>query len=618
MGLIDDYEKLVSSIRSLAGEIPDFKDQIALSQRAIDRAKTQKNVFELERNQRSDSLIRQRLAELTDAEYNRISTAQASIDQQIAAITSRYNSDIEHVSEELYTDKLSKQYALLEKMNSILQTYSLPKDIPSELTAVVTDTISSENIKYTDKQLLDLMNDVVELSEDLGDNLLGSNNTILDKFLEFISFSKVQSSNYSNSTKFYLYLVYLAGLIFLTATIPIVPVVALSTAAYGAYKKYSQENKALLDFILPYSKLQNGKNYLTNKISDKQNKYRTADLAELSNRYNSSIKPLTDQRAELQLEFENTPQKIRASISNEELKRSVDEQYALKIAECEQTIQKATKTIERQNKFIESNTRRLPALKEKQKDMLRQISESYLNPKGAGTSKYLTKSFFLGINDQHGSLIEFRYDGMSTIIVYKGNTCRVNKDLISMMLMQLLSSMSMNMLDIYLSDLTSAGTDYAVFFREKLGERMHLCSTDDMVKDAISTLHDTLILRTQEILTEAESLEMYNDRMIKNKSLPREYVFFFLQDPTQSQIEDQKLQQLLYNGPTVGIIPIIFINHLDVNHMPSLTKETAPKYMAFFKAFETKAFIFDGATSDLTQSNKLVSDILNNIQKGIR
>lgn len=615
MDLLEQYSKLISNIQTLSEEIPEMREQLRNHEKLLAQYRRERSNLDIERSRKQTSLISEELDRLTAEEYDKINAKQAAIDSKLSLLATQHAEALSDIAKDNYESALARKYAIQTKLDETLHKYKLPDSIPQELSTIVADHLADTKPKYSEKSLLKLIDDVHDAYDDVDMRGLNSDGK-LDSFIDFISFKQLNNSSMHNRTKLYVYFGYLIALVVGCITIPVIPIVALGTSLAVTYYRYTQDNKNWIEFILPYSSLENGLRYINSEIQTSVAGLREKDITAENEQYHLATMPLNQERAQLEAEYAQAAEVVRSNISAEELQARVAAQFEDAVAKCEQNISDAERAIHRTQKFIHSDEERIPKLKEKQKDLLAEIKESYLNPKDPGTSRRLIKSFFLGIDENQGTLIEFKYDGKTTLIMYKGDNCRTNKDLISMMLMQLLSSMSMTILSIYLTDLRSAGTDYAVFFQSELSGKMHLCATDSDVSDAITALHTELIMRTKDILTESESLEQYNEDMLARKSLPREYIFFLLQDPTQHDMERQELQQLLNNGPTVGIIPIIFLRHADIMRGFKPSGESPAQLITFFQAFNHCSFTFDGATSDLTMTPDLSATIINMIKKG--
>lgn len=615
MDLLEQYSKLISNIQTLSEEIPEMREQLRNHEKLLAQYRRERSNLDIERSRKQTSLISEELDRLTAEEYDKINAKQATIDSKLSLLATQHAEALSDIAKDNYESALARKYAIQTKLDETLHKYKLPDGIPQELSTIVADHLADTKPKYSEKSLLKLIDDVHDAYDDVDMRGLNSDGK-LDSFIDFISFKQLNNSSMHNRTKLYVYFGYLIALVVGCITIPVIPIIALGVSLAVTYYRYTQDNKNWIEFILPYSSLENGLRYINSEIQTSVAGLREKDITAENEQYHLATMPLNQERAQLEAEYAQAAEVVRSNISAEELQARVAAQFEDAVAKCEQNISDAERAIHRTQKFIHSDEERIPKLKEKQKDLLAEIKESYLNPKDPGTSRRLIKSFFLGIDENQGTLIEFKYDGKTTLIMYKGDNCRTNKDLISMMLMQLLSSMSMTILSIYLTDLRSAGTDYAVFFQSELSGKMHLCATDNDVGDAITALHTELIMRTKDILTESESLEQYNEDMLARKSLPREYIFFLLQDPTQHDMERQELQQLLNNGPTVGIIPIIFLRHADIMRGFKPSGESPAQLITFFQAFNHCSFTFDGATSDLTMTPDLSATIINMIKKG--
>lgn len=614
MELLEEYSSLIANIKHLTDEIPELRDQLMGYESMLSKYQRDRSNLDVERTRKQAELMDAELNRLTTEEYTKINEKQAEIDSELQVVSLEHNDNIDTINACIYETRLRSKYDVLSKLQSAAKQYHIPADIPPEMQAITTNYLAASKKKYTNQALLALIDDIQSAYKNVDVKQLKKQQS--SKFLDFLTLKAINKSNLQNYTRLLIYFGYLAGLIFLCVTVPVIPILGVGITTAVAYTQYARNNKYLIQFILPYSSLENGLNYIKDEINTKVQSFRNADLIAENQRYKDVTTPLITAKNSLEVEYAKAAERVRTGISADELQSRVEAQFQDTIQKCEADIANTERAINRTNKFILSNQQKIPKLKEKQKILLAQIKEAYLNPTQPGTSRRLIKSFFLGIDEKQGNLIEFKYDGNTTLIMYKGETCRTNKDLISMMLMQLLSSMSLTTLSIYLTDLKSAGSDYAVFFQPELSGKLHMCATDAEVKKAISILHTELIMRTRDILTEAESLEQYNEEMLARKSLPREYIFFILQDPTDKDMEKQELQQLLNNGPTVGIIPIIFLRHADIVSGFNASGNTVTSIIPFFKAFGQYSFTFDGMTSDLTATPDLSATIIAMLQKG--
>lgn len=609
MGLIEEYTKLVVGIQNKNDELSAMRPQLKMQQDALAENESQQQRLAVEQEQREQQLISEQLSFLTTSEMRRISGLQDDVARKISILENQHRSKISNIKADRYEKELFSRYALLDKLKAVLNDCKLPPGISEEFVEGITQHVSESKTRYTDQNLLQLCDDVRSSYKGLDDAMLEIKETMPEKIASFLLLRGITGSKLDNKTRIFVFLVYLCTLVLLCLFYPFVPIVLLGVSVSILYHHYEKENRILFDLLLPYSKLEDGVQFVEESIRVKIAKLRGIAMDKEDTAFSRERAPLDDEYEKLEKDKSQVESKIRNELSDDDLKDMVRKEYESQVAKLTEQNAKLNREIHKLQRFIESDEKNLPQLRERQKSMLLEIKQAYLNPTEPGTSSYLTQSFFLGIDERLGALIEFKFGGKTTLIMYKGDDCRTNKALITMMLMQLLSSMSITVLDVYLTDLKSAGMDYAPFFPASLSDKMHCCGTDSQVNEAIHNLHESMLARRREILTESPSLVEYNDTMLSRKSLPYEYIFFFLQDPTDKQMQNQELQQLLYNGPIVGIIPIVFVRHKDISHLGGKSKDETPKYVSFFQAFEGSSFIFDGVSNDLAVSTDLVTTI---------
>ncbi len=617
MGLLEEYGDVLANIRNLSAEIPEIRTQIQNYERMLAQFTRDRANLDIERSRKQTALLEEEVQRLIEEENIKIDTKKKDIQIKLQELHAQHNNAVCVIKQATYSEELKKKYLLLNKVKTAVSKYQPSVEIDSQITEAVSKFLTASKQKYSETAISDLIADVRNAHHAMLINKPADSSGI-STALDYVTLKQLNTSEVSNRTKLWVYLGYLAALGAMCAFVPVLPIALVGGVVALSFSKNVKGNKSIIEFILPYTKLKECLIVLEEELSSGVEKLRQKELSEENSKFEKKCCKLQEQLFALAQEYEFAANAARNSISKEELNKRVEMQYAQEIENCNKKIADTEKQIKRQKMFIASNEEQIPILKEQQKSLLEKIKELYLNPSVPGTSRRLTKSFFLGIDEKKGTLVEFKFDGKTTLIMYKGASCRSNKDLISMMLMQLLSSMSLTTLSIYLTDLSSAGSDYAVFFQTELSGKLHMCATSEDIKGAIEDLHNELIMRTRDVLTEAETLESYNEQMLSRKSLPREYIFFLLQDPTDVDMQNQKLVQLLLNGPTVGIIPIIFLQHTSLTEVISRVGDKANALIRFFDAFGECAFTFDGTTSDLVATPDLSATIINMIKKGAR
>ena len=229
MGLIEDYKDNLARISLLKKEIPVLQQNMNRSKAQIEELNSDITSLQLKSEQRLDTLMRERLVELTNQEYDSLTQEQMKLDKQIASLQQEASAKKESIQQETYRSRLSRSYMLLDKLNAAVNTTKLPEQIPPEIASVVSKTLAEGKRSYTQKELLKLINDVqtqqdIMLEEDFEE----TQSTFSSKLLDVMSLRFLNETALTSRNKLYVSLLCTAGMIACCFVIPAVPVIALS------------------------------------------------------------------------------------------------------------------------------------------------------------------------------------------------------------------------------------------------------------------------------------------------------------------------------------------------------------------------------------------------------
>lgn len=614
MGLIEDYKRVSAACRAMQGELTRFVTQRKTYQDEISRLDSDIKAAELRTSKQIDQMMQQRLAELTVIEQKALANKQQDIEQKINSL--RDEADKQHVAISLnkYEAEFSEYYSTCEQVEEVVSTIQLPQHEMGELLHLMTSSLAVPK-QYTLTQIKHLIKEVQGLSMD--EDLDTFEESHIEKGLSFLSLNTLLDSHLSNRGKFWACMTYMlfiaAGFVF----VPVVPTAMLSISTVLSLRSYSKKVTKMSSLALPYAKLLAGYQCLKKRLADLVETKRAEDLAAVDKQYQANVDPLTSQLVDCRYQQQTINERVQSKISGESLRKSVEEQAK---AEREMLV-KEKQANERKLKNVEAmykiNTEKIAMAKKTKEELLPQIRDLYLNPTEPGTSPFLIKSFLISIDEEKGKLDEFNYNGYSTFIMYKGRNSSANKPLITMMLMQFMASMSLASLDIYLTDTYSAGMDYAPF---------SLCvsikSTESDIKHLLETINDKLIERRDSIAAKEVDIEAFNKKRIETHGLTVPYILLIMQDLTVKEMTDDKLIQIAVNGPRVGIVPIVFVNHVYINELHNVSEQDLLKLKKFFAAFRysqdnklvDNTFVFEGTSGDLKQNSSVINVIMNQIE----
>lgn len=547
-----------------------------------------------------------------------ISSKIEAIDSQIAHLAEEYKSSLAKVKSEQDTSvfrndflRINNAKAIVAKGAPVIEEMSNPAvvaSISNQLTRDASDKpVSSSDFENLSAKVSLMLDAVPDTSFD----------NLFEKVVSVILLDVKRFASFSPNVRVSIYVLYLIALVGILVSEPVLFYFPYSVLLMLAGYKNIRTNQKLLAFIYPYKQLEREIALQESSLDQKIQANLDKAIAGLTAKFNAKNNELQTNRQQLVGALSSVESEVKRTTSFSDLIAAAQADYDKRIAEIDEQITSKNSAIKRTIRFIDSNDKQLEKANATKASLRSSIVDTYLNPTTPGDSKLLVRSFFLGMDDNE-ELVEFNYDGKPTLIVYKGDTSEVNAPLIRMMLMQLLANMSIISLRITVTDTLKGGSPYAVFSPKELSDRIKICATTAEVQEAIASYHDEFQMRTKDILTVAESLDSYNEMMLSRHSLTRDYLFLFLQDPDIKLLARQDFLQLCRSGPQLGIIPIVFINNMQLNEWLHGKDDTLLGLQSFIESIDEQLFIFDGLTQDLQfTGNRLKDNILTRVRKGL-
>ncbi len=610
MDLLAEYKQCLATLRTLQADDGTNQADITKYTRDIKSLQSTVEMLKVQMQTASEVQTRQKLAELISAKRNSIMQEIDQIDCKIKSIVDRSSAEKQDVMTSISLQQFPQELALLKRAKGVLASgqnvisNSMPASILASVqNAVMQDTASYDIATLTRKveEHLDIVPDTVDVS-------------IFKKVMKGLMLDTAIFNKWKPTARLGVYLLWIAVLGALLIYAPIVVVLPYSVLLIGSVATNIGRSQKLMNFCYPYKLLEDRVQQMTQDLNQRVEQLRGKEYIEINRRRDSEVSTLQSAKQSLQQKLDSAEMEVRASTSVEDIQERVRADFQSKIDTALQQQTAATKALERTNKYIRANARQYEETLAKKEKLKREVQEYYLSPTTPGKSKLLTSSFFLGMDNQE-ELIEFDYKGTSTLIIYKGENSTVNAPLITMMLMQLLASMSIISLQLAITDVHNACTSYAQFSPKKLSNRIRLCATNGEVNSVVEQYHAEMLMRNKTILTEAPSIDEYNRQMLERKSLTREYYILFLQDPDFKLLSSQKFLQLCRTGPKVGIIPLVFISHTDMNKMRSEKDNVRIGLLDFLEIVSENTYNFNGSTQDLVEDDAGVCQVIDDIRR---
>lgn len=610
MDILAEYKKCLKLIRVLQSETGKNSGDLEKYTSDAKNAAASIEMLKVQMQSASESQTRRKLSELITARRDEINGKIDEIDRKIQAVIDNATQEKQKVISQITLQQFPKEIAIVNQARAVLSQGAgiIENSVPQSILASVQNAVIQDTNVY---DLTVLTGKVEDLFDKVPDTVDVS---IFKKVVKGIMLDTAIFKNWKPRTRMFVYILWMAVLVALLVYAPFVVIVPYSLLLIGSLISNVGRSKKLMNFCYPYKLLEERTTQLMQDLNQRVETSRGQRYVQINQQRDIEVAKLREERQKWQQQFDEAEMDIRSKTSVGEIAEKVQADYRKKIEDAQKLQEQAKKAFDRTQKFIAANKRQYEATLARKEELKKQVQEYYLSPTTPGTSKLLTSSFFLGMDSQE-ELIEFDYRGITTLIIYRGENSTVNAPLITMMLMQLLASMSIVSLKLVITDVHNACASYAQFSPPTLSSRIRLCATDEEVKTAVEEFHVEMITRNTTILTEAPSIEDYNKQMLDRKSLTREYCLLFLQDPDFKLLASQKFLQLCRSGPKVGIVPLVFLSHTNVNKMKEENDNVLDGLLSFMEIVSENAYSFNGSTQDLVVNDAGVCQVIDDLRR---
>lgn len=604
MQLIIEYTQCLDGIAVRQSSIAHGNAVIDACKANIQKYEQDLVTLNAEMQNKMESLEKEHIRNLVHEKTSELLMQKQECMAKLDKLAGEYASIKKMIESEPYTDFLAVMYQQLHNVQKMLKSKHISDEIPEQLFSAMTSSIEVKD-SYTDREIAECIEDVKKLSS-VPPTVISNafSNKVLDVLTLDINALKT-SKHITAKGRLVLYASYLGLIACILAFQPLAIVIPYSIGLVVTFAYNTKQYKNLIEYLMPYLRLSSVESYLKREIESRVACLRNQNLERLTNDYESCIKPVNQRISDLAGEIAQVQSNVTSGLSKEELREAANRSYNIQIKTTQDALEREKKNLRKNAMFVKDDERQITQLRNRLAE-LKQLLNDVLQPKEPGSSRMLTTKFFLGFAPD-GSLIEFDYQGLATLVIYKGvdNSCTV--PLIQMMLMQLLCSMSIVSLNLYITDTLFGCTAYSVFGPEKLKDRIHMCASSAVVNQTITHLYSLFSERNKKIRTEYKSLDAYNEAMLQRDSLTEDYHILFLQDPDTHTLESQEFRQLCSGGHLVGIIPIIFLSHSDLNEM--IYNDASAKILNDFLChISDRIYSFDGESLDLSFEGNAIKE----------
>lgn len=188
--------------------------------------------------------------------------------------------------------------------------------------------------------------------------------------------------------------------------------------------------------------------------------------------------------------------------------------------------------------------------------------KSYYINDNVGQEYILEPKYLMDIVQGKPTFWEFPFK--SCLFLYDSEEDVTN--FINLVIIQTLCRLHVSAFSFELIDPINIGSDYVAY--TKMHQRnFRLSVSKNEIDDCNKDLAEQMMLRRAKILESFNDIEEFNKEMLETDSLPASYIFNIIRSCEPKYLADNKVTNIVFNGPKVGVYTLAFMPMCDFKDM---------------------------------------------------
>lgn len=216
-------------------------------------------------------------------------------------------------------------------------------------------------------------------------------------------------------------------------------------------------------------------------------------------------------------------------------------------------------TLKEKKVSLEHDIQRIMRRNEQQEKNLARIAgdipKEYLNPEKVGADFIFNPKFIFDVENNRPEF--FIHPESSCLFIYRDYEDVVS--FIKLINLQLRVRFSPNAFKVELYDRKYGGISFQPFVAEGFPQLFKIYSNSEEITKAFKDMDELVTKRIRLILASSDGIKAYNELMVSSESVPENYVFSFMMDPEQADVQNEAFLRAYRTGGNLGIFFHAFI-----------------------------------------------------------
>ncbi len=475
-----------------------------------------------------------------------------SQETELAEIKSRYEAERSAVTYDNLLEQCSSKQEILEDVRNASDVLgeNLKGIVGGRFYKQLLENLESVNLEFSEDNLPQLI-DYFNRSESLVEKL-SNGSGVVDNVMTSLEKQVLEDENTTVSKV--LAVALFVTLIFIgKIALPAYMLIMCVYASYNVFRNYRIYNvlvtqKAVQDNINKIDEL------LKKQIEDEVEK----QISDLDTEYVPKIDELEESIKQLRMDMINASSEADASFKYDDSKVA-----QLKQIEIDKNDKRRSALLiqkKQQEDLLQEKTAIVTDLGNQLGKLLNGLQKQFLQ--GVGKDVIFNPRFLFDIDVAKNRPEFFNHPQTSCLFLY--DDPKDVYDIIRLFCVQLRAKLNPFNLSITVVDTVNVGQDLIYFAavgddNSNTDSLFKIITDDSEIDERLKRYSKDLLRRQGNIMRDFGDIAVYNEEMVKIKSLTESYDFFFFIDPQSTVLSNQDLVKILRNGGKLGIFPHLFL-----------------------------------------------------------
>lgn len=539
--------EIKDEIKSLHSQALKMKKELKQNTAELNRLQEMYSNEEMKFSQKLSTEKKKRLQQAEDEATKSLKDKLTKVQSDLISIDEKHKFALEQLNpEKVKTNFIEEQEIYCEIKQAMQQT-------SDQMSLLVGNRLKNVIIKNLDLQHMKLQ------QEDLGDfieyfnrtnlKLDKMNNSLIMKINRFIEsklgFIQTKRIAENDLNKILIAVVALIiGYFFVYYVLPFYFCAILFVACYRCVQAYR-----LYEAILVFKAVQDNLDAVEQQLLDQIQEQINKDIESENERYNEQRSKAKDLEANLLVAIDRALADTAKNFNYDGADLKDD------FKRCQQTQGDSIARLTEKNKVLQEqiNTIQLQISKKNSElsEEIKQLPQRLLNPENMGDDKIFNSKFLIDIVDEKPEY--FQHPKAASLFLYE-DLADVN-DFMRLIVFQLRATLNPFNFDVTVIDKLYMGASLQGFAseNEKYKTLFNIITDESALSEYIDTTKLVITKRMRAIKSITSNIDLYNENMLKTRSVPETYKFLFWYNPNPSDFENLTVAQLLRVGGDLGI-----------------------------------------------------------------